>query len=97
MNESVQYSKTTQMNFGEALQALKDGKRVERTGWNGRGLFLYYVPGGEFPALTDVAKKYIGETVKYNPYIAIKQADNTVSTWSPSIGDSVAEDWQIVE
>jgi hypothetical protein len=85
------------MNFGAALQALKDGFRLERTGWNGKGLFVYYVPGGAFPALTEVAKKYIGETVTYNPYFAIKQADGTVSTWAASIGDQLADDWKIVE
>lgn len=29
------------MKFGEAIEALKDGKRVTRTGWNGKGLFVF--------------------------------------------------------
>jgi hypothetical protein len=85
------------MNFGEALQALKGGKKLERTGWNGRGMFVYYVPENVFPALTDVAKQYFGERVHYNAYIAIKNVNDTVSTWVPSINDCFAEDWQIVE
>ena len=28
------------MDFGEALRALKSGKRVSREGWNGRGMWL---------------------------------------------------------
>lgn len=28
------------MNFGEAIVELKAGKRVARTGWNGKGIFL---------------------------------------------------------
>lgn len=28
------------MNFGEALAALKEGKRVARAGWNGKGIWL---------------------------------------------------------
>lgn len=28
------------MNFGEALEALKNGEAVQREGWNGKGLFV---------------------------------------------------------
>ena len=34
------------MNIGEAVAAMKDGKKVARIGWNGKGMFLYYVPEG---------------------------------------------------
>ena len=27
-------------NFGQAIEALKQGKRVTRQGWNGKGMFL---------------------------------------------------------
>lgn len=29
------------MNFGEAIQALEEGKLVSRSGWNGKGLFVF--------------------------------------------------------
>lgn len=29
------------LNFGQAIEALKEGKRVARTGWNGKGLFVF--------------------------------------------------------
>ena len=28
------------MNFGQAIEALKNGKKVARVGWNGKGMFL---------------------------------------------------------
>jgi hypothetical protein len=31
------------MDFGDAIRALKEGKRVARSGWNGRGLWLVLV------------------------------------------------------
>jgi len=37
------YQPITGMNFGHALAALKDGHRVARTGWNGKGMFLFHV------------------------------------------------------
>lgn len=32
------------LNFGEALEALKEGKRVARLGWNGKGMFIFQRP-----------------------------------------------------
>lgn len=29
------------LNFGDAIKALKEGKKVARKGWNGKGMFLF--------------------------------------------------------
>jgi hypothetical protein len=85
------------MNFGEALQSLKDGFKVERAGWNGKGMFLYHVPAQSYPAVTEIAKKQFGDMVPYGAYIAMKTAQNNVVPWLASQTDILAEDWQIVE
>lgn len=87
------------MNFGEALQLLKEGKAVQRTGWNGKGMFVYLVPNNVYPVNTEVAKKHFGENalIPYNAYFAIKNVNDTVSTWVPSVNDCLAEDWIIFE
>lgn len=82
--------------FGFALEAVQQGRKIARTGWNGKGMFVYYVPGGDFASLTDVAIKEFGTTVHYNPYFAIKNVDGTVSTWVPSVNDCLAKDWQVL-
>ena len=86
------------ITFGEALQLVKAGKRIARKGWNGKGMFVYYVPAASYQAQTGVAKEYFGETamVPYAPYLAIKNVNETVSTWVPSINDVLAEDWLVV-
>lgn len=33
------------MNFGDAIEAMKKGKKVARRGWNGNGMFVYLVNG----------------------------------------------------
>lgn len=33
------------MNFGQAIELMKTGKRVARAGWNGKGMFVYLVKG----------------------------------------------------
>lgn len=85
------------LNFGQAIEALKQNKKVNRSGWNGKGMFLYYVPANNYPAVTEVAKKEFGETVEYGAYIAMKTAQNNVVPWLASQTDVLAEDWGIVE
>lgn len=84
------------MNFGEALENLKQGKKLARNGWNGKGMYVYYVPANSYKAQTEAAKQEFGDMVPYNPYFAIKNVNNTVSTWVPSINDCLAEDWILV-
>lgn len=83
------------MNFGAALHGLKDGAKLARAGWNGKGMFVYLVPANSYPAQTEAAKS-IGDMISYNPYFAIKNVNNTVSTWVPSVNDCLAEDWEVI-
>ncbi len=89
------YRPSENMTFGQALEALKAGMKVSRAGWNGKGMFVYYVPADSYPARTPTAKAYFGDDalVPYNAYLAIKNVDNSVSTWVPSVNDCLSEDW----
>lgn len=84
------------MNFGQALELLKEGKKLVRAGWNGRGMFVFLVPGSTFqvnrPPLLGIYPE--GTTIDYRPHIDIKSVDGSISTWVPSIGDVMAEDWE---
>lgn len=84
------------MNFGDAIEALKSGLKVARSGWNGKGMFLYYVPANSYPAQTEAAKAHFGDMVPYRAYIAMKTVDNEVVPWLASQTDVLAEDWEIV-
>lgn len=87
------------MSFGDAITALKSDNKVARIGWNGKGMFVYLVPGDHFVAKTKAAKSFaaVDGTVEYNPYMAIRNVNGTVSTWVPSVNDCLAEDWVVVE
>ena len=93
------YRPTQGMTFGDAVEALKAGQKVARAGWNGKGMFVYYVPAASYPVQTGAAKSFFGEgsLVPYNAYMAIKNVNDTVSTWVPSVNDVLAEDWEIVQ
>lgn len=86
------------ITFGQAIEALKVGKKVARTGWNGKGMFLYLVPAASYPAQTGAAKGYWGENamVPYGAYIAMKTVQENVVPWLASQTDVLAEDWTVI-
>lgn len=94
-----------QFDFGMAISFLKDGEKVARKGWNGKGMFIYLVQGSEVPAgkLRNEAKEHVTRTaqdttpVKINAHIDMKAADGSVVIgWLASQTDMLAEDWIIV-
>ena len=87
------------MNFGKALEQVKQGKKIAREGWNGKGMFVYYVPSNKYKSCTSIGNSIADKegNVSYEPYLAIKNVKGTVSTWVPSINDVLAEDWCTVE
>lgn len=93
------YRPASGMPFGLAIEAMKQGKRVARAGWNGQGMFAYLVPAASYPAQTGVAKQFFGEgaLVPYRAYMALKTAQGDVATWAPSGSDALADDWMILD
>lgn len=88
-------------NFGEVLEHIKSGGKAAREGWNGKGLFVYYVPPAKYPAnrneLSTMAEYADSDgMVQYNEYMAIKNVNGTVSTWVPSVNDCFGEDWLLL-
>ena len=95
------------MNFGDALCALKDGRMVQRTGWNGKGMFLYLVEGSMVPV--EMLRGSCYDAVKFTGalegahqeicwHIDMKAADGSIVIgWLASQTDMLAEDWQVVE
>ncbi len=79
--------------FGEAISNLKRGKKVQRKGWNGKGIYIEMQRPDEHSKMT-------------LPYICIvtnglitdnPNAPKGVVPWLASQTDMLAEDWKIVE
>lgn len=85
------------MDFGYALDQLRAGKAVYRSGWNAGGQYIYLVEAAEYPAVTPVAKAEFGEKVPYGQYLAIKTVQHNVVPWLASQTDLLADDWHTVE
>ena len=77
-------------SFSQALDLIKSGKRLQREGWNGKGMFLFLIPSWTY---TD------GKQDNYPnlPFIAMKTADNKVVPWLCSQTDMLANDWQVFD
>lgn len=86
------------MNIGEAIQAMKAGKRVTRPGWNGKGMYLAYQPGypDGVPINANTAKAIgmpEGTIQKFLPYVIIRTVGGEFVPWLCSQTDLLAEDW----
>jgi hypothetical protein len=94
------YRQTEGMTFGMAIEAAKKGCKIARKGWNGKGMFLYYVPANKYPAVNNNLGTMMGvfenDMVPYGAYIAMKTAQDNVVPWLASQTDVLSEDWEIV-
>ena len=86
------------MNFGQALIELKAGNKVMRSGWNGKDMFLFLVPGSTFtvnrPPLLGIYPE--GTKIDYHAHIDMKTAQGYVVPWLASQSDILAEDWTVL-
>lgn len=86
------------MDFGDAIRAVKAGHKVAREDWNGKGMFIFLVPGSTFavnrPPLLGIYPE--GTEVEYHAHIDMKTAQGYVVPWLASQADMLAEDWSYV-
>lgn len=84
------------LTFSQALEHIKNGVRMQRTGWNGKGMFVFLVPGSTFqvnrPPLLGIYPE--GTTINYHAHIDMRTADGTIVPWLASQTDLLASDWQ---
>lgn len=70
------------MNFGQALELIKAGKKVCRSGWNGKGMWLQIQIPDENSKMT-------------LPYIYMSTAQGDLVPWLASQTDILAKDWEV--
>lgn len=95
------------MTFGQAVEALKLGKKVARRGWNGKGMYLWLKPSTTIKAewckdelLKSIAEANGGEILGLGT-ICMFTHDSTgrnaiLTGWLASQSDMLLEDWEIV-
>ncbi|WP_438310820.1 DUF2829 domain-containing protein [Sporosarcina sp. FA9] len=82
------------LNFGQAIEATKEGLLVTRKGWNGKGQFVFLVKGVDL--VKSVKGAHLGCLVV--DALAIKTTSHHIQIgWLASQTDMLAEDWEVVE
>lgn len=79
------------LTFGEALDALKNRRRVRRRGWNGKGMWVVLIHAGNamFTAF--------GEALPMQNCFGMRTATGKMQPgWLASQADMLATDWEIV-
>lgn len=89
-------------SFSWALEKLKEGKCIQRFGWNGKGMFLTLQEGSTVVGTmmrNKGARDFYGDgEVKICPHIDMKAADGSyVVGWLASQTDLLSNDWATVE
>lgn len=86
-------------DFAWAITQLKKGSKVCRSGWNGKGMFLFLVPGSTFkvnrPPLMGIYPE--GTEINYHAHVDMKTAQGDVVPWLCSQTDMLATDWEFAE
>lgn len=108
INQTAEMKETEAMNnFGWAIEQLKAGCKVRRTGWNGKGMFIVMMSGMKLPSfntqgtdrkVNDRTAKFIGEDTPLDsqPYIAMfTAAKQWQPGWLASQADILSNDWEI--
>lgn len=85
--------------IGWALRRMREGHKVRRAGWNGKGMFLFIVPGSTFvvnrPPLLGIYPE--GTEVDYQPHVDMRTATGSIVPWLCSQSDLLADDWELAE
>ena len=91
------------MKFGEAIAALKAGKKVAREGWNGKGMFIlqaggYNVHKDNLRADGPITKEFLEsrgvDEMIIQPHFDMWTAQNQYQTgWLASQSDMQANEW----
>lgn len=68
------------LTFSQALEHIKNGVRMSRAGWNGKGMWVQIQKPDEHSKMT-------------LPYIFMKTADGGLVPWLASQTDLLSNDW----
>lgn len=93
------YRETVGISFGDAVEALKIGKKVARAGWNGKGMFLVLIPSCSWDYAAGLTDNNAENPCvpALLPWIGMKTADNKLVPWLASQTDVLADDWSVID
>lgn len=79
-------------DFSAALMWMKQGLRVMRAGWNGKSQFVCKATIGNLSY-----EQGDDSEMTFVDTLVLRNSKNMIATWVPSIGDLMAEDWEVYQ
>jgi len=89
------------MNFGDAIAAAKTGATIMRNGWNGKSMWVCYVPPHSVPDargnIPPIVRKFVpsGAVVIGAHFVMWTAQGIWQPGWLASQQDMLADDWRI--
>ena len=84
------YRRVDGLTFGQAIEAMKKGKKVARAGWNGKNMHLYLVEKFTY-------ERNDAPTIVHDPFIMMSTVLNSLVPWLASQTDMLSDDWMVIE
>lgn len=84
------------MNFGKALESLKQGKKVCRKGWNGKKQYIELATNISYKNANKEIINTEHEAIG-NKAIAFVGTSGVQIGWLASQADMLSEDWEVVK
>lgn len=91
------YQPLNALSFGHAVEAAKAGFKIARAGWNGKGMWLAYIPEDQWGLGS--GQPYDSGLIGHGflPWIGMKTAGGEFVPWLASQTDVLANDWQVID
>lgn len=84
------------MTFGQALEAVKQGQKIARKGWNGKNMFVFLRHGRMITGVDSDSP--MGGDFESLPHLCMRSADGKcVVGWLASQTDMLSDDWETIE
>lgn len=84
------------MNFGEALEAIKTGKKAQREGWNGKNQYIELATNVSYKRPDGTVVNADHETMG-NRAIAFVGTSGVQLGWLASQADMLSDDWRVLD
>lgn len=96
MKNKPEAEKTEDLDFGKAIQLLKEGKRLQRKGWNGKKQYIELATNISYKNNDEEIINAEHDSIG-NKAIAFVGTSGVQLGWLASQADMLAEDWKIAE
>lgn len=95
-NKLIEKEHTKKLDFGTAIKLIKEGKKLQREGWNGKNQYIELATNVSYMNADKEIINIEHDTIG-NKAIAFVGTSGVQLGWLASQADMLAEDWKVVE